>query len=204
MRFQPAFQRVQALVAEGRIGEVRLVQADFGFPADPNPEGRLFNPRLGGGSLLDVGIYPLNIAYSLLGAPASFQVEWEPAPTGVDAQLGLVVRHRNGGLSMLTSSLVADTGVEATVAGSRGRLRVHAPFHHSARVTLHSRDDLVETFEVGYQGWGYRFEVEEVHRCLREGSLESQRMPLADTLALMEWMDAIRDRLGLRYPGERA
>ncbi len=203
MRFLPFLDRVEALIGDGAVGEVRYLQADFGYPADEDPERRWLNADLGGGSLADIGIYPFTLAYTLLGEPEVFEAVAVPAPTGVDAQLGVVMRHQGGALSVLSSSFEADTGVEATIAGREGRIRVHAPFHHPSRVTLHRGDRVVAEYDVGYQGSGYGYEVEEVHRCLREGRLESPRMPLDDSLAVMSWLDAIRHRVGFRYPGEQ-
>jgi hypothetical protein len=105
-------------------------------------------------------------------------------------------------VSVLSASLTADTGVEATISGAEGRIRVHAPFHHSPLISLHRAGSTVAVRDTSYEGSGYRFEVEEVHRCLAAGLVESPRRPHADTLAVMRWMDEVRRQVGVRYPGE--
>lgn len=194
MRFQPAFVELERRIAAGQIGEPRLVQADFGFPAE-DPTGRLFTPGLGGGSLLDVGIYPLTFAISILGEPTEAHAVAEPHAEGVDAQVAAAMRHPRG-LSSWSCSLVADTGVEATVAGEDGSLRLASPFHHSARITWRRRGGIVEEVDVEGADLTYRWEVREVQRCLDAGATESDRMPLELTLRVMGWLDALRPRLG--------
>ncbi len=202
MRFQPFLAKLDDLVAAGRIGRVQFVSSNFGFPAAINPSPRLFDPELGGGALLDLGVYSLTLAQHLAGPPGSFEAVMDPAPTGVDAQLTVAARHAGGVMSASLVSFRGDLPGDAVVAGSDGRIRIHAPFHHSQRLTVEQGGEVQEEIDVGYEGSGLRFEVEEVHRCLAAGLLESDRMPLADSLAVMEWMDAIRERIGVTYPGE--
>ncbi|MBU1226689.1 MAG: Gfo/Idh/MocA family oxidoreductase [Actinobacteria bacterium] len=201
MVFQPAFETLERLIAEGTIGTVHHIRADFGFPADLDPAGRLADPALGGGALLDIGIYPLTLAHALVGPPDRFEAVAVIGPTGVDLQVGVASVHGDV-LADLSASFLADASLEAVVSGSGGRLRLHAEFHHSPRITLHRRGEQAGAWDTSYPGSGYRFEVDEVHRCLAAGRLESQRRPLADTLEVMQWMDAIRARIGVVYPGE--
>jgi predicted dehydrogenase len=202
MRFQPCITELKRLISDGVIGDVRWIQADFGFPADPVSRHRLFAPELGGGGLLDLGVYPLTFATSLLGLPTDFRVLDTPAESGVDAQLGIVLQHPGDALSVSSTSLIADLSGEATVGGTAGRIRVHAPFHHSPRLTVHRRGEQVDEIDTSYEGSGYRFEVAEVHRCLREGLTESPVMPLGHSLAMMRLLDDIRAEIGLQFPGE--
>jgi predicted dehydrogenase len=202
MRFQPYFFTLEELIAANRLGPVRWIQADFGFPAQSGPGGRLFNLGLGGGSLLDLGVYPLTFSYSLLGEPDEIDAVATLHESGVDEQVGILLRHSGGGVSALSCSLVADTSTEATVAGPDGRIRVHAPFHHSPMLTLQQAGATVEVFDTSYEGNGLRFEAEEVHRCLQDGLLESPRVPHRDTLAVMGLMDEVRRQVGVVYPGE--
>lgn len=197
MRFHPAFLELERLVGEGAIGRPRLVQADFGFPADPDPTARWLSAALGGGALLDIGVYPLTLAVSLLGAPTEARALAEMASTGVDAQLSVAMRHADG-LSSWSSSFLVDSGVEATVAGEDGSLRLHAPFHHASELTRRVRGRVVERVEVGAEENGYAYEVREVHRCLRAGATESPRMPLDLTLLIMRWLDEIGRQIGDR------
>jgi len=201
-RFLPFYEEVERIVASGELGPVRWLQADLGFPAPPVPRGRLWAPELGGGALLDIGIYPLSLAHALLGAPDETRAVAEITEVGVDAQVGVVSRHEGGAVSVLSASLTADTGMEATIAGPSGRIRVHAPFHHSPLVAVHRAGATLAVRDSSYEGSGYRFEVEEVHRCIEAGRTESSRRPLADTLAVMAWMDEVRRQVGVHYPGE--
>lgn len=201
MTFQPSVLTLERLLAEGVIGPVHHLQVDFGFPADLDPRGRFASPELGGGALLDVGVYPLTLAHSLLGRPDRFETAAVLGPTGVDLQVGVISVHGDVVASM-SASLLADTALEAVVSGPEGRLRLHAPFHHSPRVTLHRGELMLEAWDRPVTGSPYRFEVEEVHRCLDAGVVESDRRPLTDTLEVMRWMDEIRERIGVTYPGE--
>lgn len=201
MRFLPGFGRVLDLIGAGRIGTPAWVHADFGFPARLEAGGRLVEPVLGGGALLDIGIYPLTLIHAVLGPPDDFSATAVLADSGVDLQVGVHARHGEA-FSSAEATLVADTPLEAVVAGSEGRIRLHRPFHHAERLTFERAGEVVETIDLPLGGSGYRFEVLEVARCLAEGLVESPMRPHADTLAVLEWMDAIRSDVGVRYPGE--
>jgi predicted dehydrogenase len=202
MRFQPAFLEVERRVAAGQIGEPILAQADFGIAAEPDPTRRWFDRALGGGALLDVGIYPLTFVSSILGDPVEAQALGELAATGVDASVSVAMRHGGGRLSSWSCSFVADTGVEATVAGSEGSIRVHGPFHSAGRLTLRRGAEVLDEHHLEDAHLGYRLEVAEVHRCLDAGETESPRMPLERTLTTMRWLDELRRQVGVRYPHE--
>ncbi len=203
MRFQPAYERMLEIIGSGRVGPVRSVQADFGFNAErrDSPSGRLFDPRLGGGTILDLGVYVATLAVAALGYPQRVGASAEFSSTGVDQQAGIVLHHAHG-LSTLATSFVSDTRMEGAVAGTEGRVRLHAPFHHSPLVTVEQGGAVVETFDTSYEGSGYRFEVDEVHRCLDEGLTESPMMPLDESLRMMGLLDEIRRQAGMVYPTE--
>jgi len=192
MRFQPAWSRLGELIASGVIGQVRTIKADFGIVANPDPGRRWFDPAQAGGSLLDVGIYPVTFAYLLAGAPSQVEGVATPAPSGVDAQFGIVMRHPDDVVSILGSSFVSDSDLSATVSGTEGRIVVTAPFHHSSRLERWISRERVEVFDTSHEGSGYAFEVIEVERCLTEGLTESPRHPLDDTLAVMDILDRLR------------
>ena len=200
MRVQPAFLEVERRIADGQIGVPTAVQADFGFPAN-DPTGRLYGRHLGGGALLDIGIYPLTLALSLLGEPEQVAAVAELTAEGVDRQVAASMRHADG-ISGWVASFTADTGVEATVAGHEGSLRLHHQFHHAPKLSLRRAGEVVETVEVPGADLDYRHEVREVERCLDAGRTESERMPWAFTLTVMHWLDEIRGQVGVTYPGE--
>ncbi|WP_308447566.1 Gfo/Idh/MocA family protein [Chitinimonas viridis] len=202
MRFIPAIAQAQALVASGAIGQLQGVHADFGFLQPFDPTHRVFNPALGGGALLDIGIYPLSLACLFLGPIARIQSMAELGTTGVDEQTAFTLQHAGGGLSTGWCSLRAPSPTEAILLGSQGTLRLHAPFYCPSRLTLQQQGQAPRTISVPISGNGYRYELEEVHRCLGLGLLESPRMPLADTLATLQALDTIRAQIGVRHPGE--
>lgn len=202
MRFQPSFVEVERRVAEGQIGEPLLAQADFGIAALPDSGRRWFARELGGGALLDVGIYPLTFVSSLLGAPTRALALGELAATGVDATVSVAMRHGEDRLSSWSCSFVADTGVEATVAGSEGSIRVHGPFHSAGRLSLRKGSTVVEEHALEGPENGFVHEVDEVVRSLEAGATESARMPLALSLTTMRWLDELRRQVGVVYPHE--
>lgn len=199
MRFHPAFIELERRVADGAIGPPLVVQADLGIAANADPTRRWFALEQGGGALLDVGVYPLTFALSLLGPVEHVRALGVLADSGVDATVAITLRHRDGGLSSLVGSLVADTGIEAVVAGPGGSIRVGAPFHETARFERRRGSEVLDTHRA-VEPAGYRPEVAEVHRCVSEGLTESPRLPLERTLELMGVLDEIRGQIGLRWP----
>ena len=192
MRFQPSWVLLESLIADGRIGPVRTIHADFGIVANDDPDRRWFDPAQAGGSLLDVGIYPVTFAQLLAGPPTEIHATSTFTDTGVDAQYAITMKHENDVLSLLGSSFVSDTNLTATVSGPLGRLHLKSPFHHSSRVEHWNRGELTEFWEVDYEGSGYTFEVAEVELCLAAGLTESPRHPLADTRAVMATLDTLQ------------
>jgi predicted dehydrogenase len=202
-RYLPAFDEVRRIIASGEIGTVRQVVADFGFTANFGPEHRAFNPELGGGALLDLGIYPLSLASALLGPVTEIRAQAAMGPTGVDVQTGFTLRHEGGGLSVCSCSFQARTPCELTVSGSRGHVRMNTMFHRATSVTVSLDDGGTRTVDTPYLGNGYVHEVMEAQRCFKEGLLESPGMRLDETLALMGVMDEIRRQIGLAYDSDR-
>jgi len=201
-RYIPAVVRARALIAEGAIGDVRMVQADFGFRAGMNPESRLFNKALGGGALLDIGIYVLSLASMVLGpTPQEVVSTAQLGETGVDEQSAVLLKYAGGELAVLSCAVRTCTTVEATFLGTGGSIRLHSPFVKSAGLTV-TRGEDQELIALPLQGNGYNYEADEVGRCLRAGDTESAAMPLDESLALMHLMDRIRSQWGLVYPME--
>ncbi len=201
-RFMPALAEVRRIIASGEIGEVSQVHADFGFAATDDPTHRVNDRALGGGALLDLGIYPLSIAAALLGPIASVQAQAQMGPTGVDVQTGFTLKHAGGGLSVCSCSLRARTPSELTVSGTLGSVRMNSMFHLATSVTVRLADGSTRTVATPFLGNGYVHEAIEAGRCLRAGLLESPAMTLDETLALMGWMDTIRAQIGLAYPAD--
>ncbi|MEU7425326.1 Gfo/Idh/MocA family oxidoreductase [Streptomyces sp. NPDC040750] len=205
MYCNPLIRRLKALVEDGAIGEVRTVQADFGL-AGPFPAAhRLRDPALGGGALLDLGVYPVSFAQLLLGEPDGVAARSVLSPEGVDLQTGALLSWDGGALATLHCSIAGGTAVTASVTGSRGRIDVPSGFFHPDRFVLHRDGREPEEFAADPADGprtSLRHEAVEVMRALRTGETESPLVPLEGTLAVMRTLDAIRDRAGVRYPGE--
>ncbi len=139
MRYLPAIVKLRDLLAAGVIGEVRFIEADFGFHADFDPERRLFNPALGGGTLLDIGIYPLSLAFMVLGAPSRIVSMAHLGQTGVDEQAALVLGYPQGQLALLSSSFNVDMPIEAVIMGTEGSIKLHKLFFRTQRLTVFRR-----------------------------------------------------------------
>ena len=203
MSFLPFLSTMDRLIARGEIGEPLDLQASFGFPMTADPDRRWLNRHLGGGTLIDMGVYPLTLAHHLLGDPDAFDARARLGPTGVDLHTQVTSHHPGGTSASVTVSFLADLTGEAVLAGTEGRVRLHAPFHHTSLMTLERRGEVVASHDTSHSGHGFRFQVAEMERCVRDGLTESQMRPHADTLAVMDWMDEIRARCGVVYTADR-
>lgn len=205
MYCHPLIRRMKALVDDGAIGEVRTVQADFGLAGPFPPSHRLRDPAQGGGSLLDLGVYPVSFAQLLLGEPSGVSARATLSEEGVDLQTGMLLSYESGAHALLHCSINAGTPVTASVTGSRGRIDIPNGFFSPERFVLHrdGRDpeDFVASPEHGPRD-SYRHEAAEVMHRLRAGDTESPLVPLDGTLAVMRTLDTVRERIGVRYPGE--
>lgn len=200
-KFIPQYQAVMEIINAGQIGEVKMLQADFGFKAPEPRVQRLDDPLLGGGSLLDIGIYPVFMAQSILGKPTQIHAFITPYESGVDEQCVMTMKFAGGALAVLSSTFAVDTPVEAMIAGTKGRIVMRGRFHNpSCRVELISENDEVREIPVDREdGFGYQYEIRHVNECLRQGLTESPVMTHADTLMLMETLDRIRKTCDVRY-----
>ncbi len=202
-RFLPTVVRVRQWLKEGRIGAPQMVWADFGFRAEYAEESRLFDPAFGGGGLLDVGIYAVSFAAMVFGAaPNRVAAMAEIGPTGVDDMNGAVLGFPGGGLALVSGAVRAETQQEARIIGTRGKIHLPVPFWCGTRVVLEVEGSEPETFDLPYDGNGYNCEAREVMDCLRAGKLESDVMPLDESLALMGTLDEMRRQWGVKYPME--
>ncbi|MGC9670108.1 Gfo/Idh/MocA family protein [Planosporangium sp. 12N6] len=200
MRCFPAIHTVAGLIADGAIGDVTSVHADFGMAAPVATTHRLRAPELGGGALLDLGVYPVTFAHLVLGAPDRIEAWARLTPEGVDENTGMIFGYESGALAALTCSLVGQTPRTATVTGTHGRIELPRDFYRPAGFTLVRGDAPPEYVASPFDGLGYHFEAAEVQRCLREGLTESPVIPLSGTLAVMSTLDAVRDRIGVDHP----
>jgi predicted dehydrogenase len=190
-RFVPQMVEVRRLLAEGALGEVVTVIADHGQWFAEDREFRLFAPELGGGALLDLGIYTVSFASMVLGTPDRVVALTDPAFTGVDAQTSILLGHPGGAHAALTCTLAAKSPTRATIVGTEARIEIEGPFYAPSAFTLTPRAGAPQRVELPSEG-GLRYEADEVARCLGAGLLESAVMPLDETVAIMRTMDAVR------------
>jgi predicted dehydrogenase len=198
MRTIPAIRRIVELVAQGAIGEVRHVAADFAMAGPVPPGHRLRAPELGGGALLDLGVYPVTFAHLFLGPPDHIQAWGGLFPEGTDESTGILLGYDGGAVASLYCGLRGATAGRAVVAGTDGRIEIAGRFHCPAEFTL-VRGDEATRIEAPFAGNGMNYEAAEVMRCLRAGLLESPLVPHADTLAVLATLDEVRSQIGVSY-----
>lgn len=204
-KFHPHYLKMQEMIGEGLLGKVRAILVNFGFkPITPIP-ARLFDPGLGGGTLMDIGIYNVFIAMSILGKPDHIDAVMTPASTGVDEQCAILFRYKNGAMAQLFSTFSSNLATEADICGSEGRIRLTSRFYEPSSTIEFYKDrvDSIEIIPVAKEpGFGYQYEARHVNDCLRKRLTESPVVSFNDTLLLMETLDKIRDVAGIRYPAD--
>ncbi|MFG1605713.1 Gfo/Idh/MocA family protein [Actinoplanes sp. NPDC049265] len=198
MRCNPVIREVAELIEQGHIGRVTAVHADFGIQGPFPATHRLRAPSLGGGALLDLGVYPIHFAHLFLGAPASVQSWARLTPEGVDETTGLLLGYDSGAVAALTCSINGASANGATITGESGRIDIPDGFWAPRGFSV-TRAGSTETHARDYEGLGYRFEAAEVQRCLDAGLLESPLVPIATTLEIMTLMDMVREQIGVAY-----
>jgi predicted dehydrogenase len=198
MRTIPAIRRIAELVADGAIGEVTGVYADFGIGGEFEPTHRLRNPALGGGALLDLGVYPVTFAHLFLGPPQRITALATLTPEGVDENTGIIFGYDGGAIATLHCGIVGNSPVAATIVGSTGRIELPSPFFRPDRFTVY-HGDRAELVHAPIRGNGMGYEAEEVMRCLADGRLESPLVPWSASLDVMRSLDAIRAQIGVDY-----
>ncbi|MGX7677445.1 Gfo/Idh/MocA family protein [Jatrophihabitans sp. DSM 45814] len=198
-RFQPAVVRARELIAEGAIGEVRSVQADLGVAREYRPADRSFAFELGGGALLDLGVYVVSFAQMLLGTPTTVHAKGMLEPTGVDAAATLLLGFGAGKTAALMCDLHSPTPGQARIFGTTGWIDVLPRFHHPDTLVLHRQSAEPESMRRTPLGRGYAHEFIEVTECLRAGRIESSIMPLEDTLAVQAVLDEALRQLGIEF-----
>lgn len=202
-RFLPVMEDVRRLVhREQVLGDIHLLQADIGVVEAFDPENRLFDPALGGGALLDLGVYPMAFAFDLFGSPEAVSSSAVLGSTNVDEQCAVIFRYENGQQAVWHASVRADAGRTCVIAGTEGRLRGRRAWWKGAPFELELNDGTTETIAQPFEGNGYQFEADHVIQCLREGRTESPVMPLGESHALLQTADSLRAEWGVTYPQE--
>jgi len=204
-KFHPHYNKLHELIGQGMLGDIRSVLINFGFkPTEPVP-ARLFDPALGGGTLMDIGIYNVFMTMSILGKPDSIEASMTPTPEGVDKQCAVLFKYDNGAVAQLFSTFEANLATEADIAGTHGRVRLTSRFYEpSTTIEYYPKypDSKKITPVEKENGFGYQYEARHVTQCLQNGLTESPIVSFADTLLLMETLDEIRRIAGIRYAAD--
>jgi predicted dehydrogenase len=198
-RFNPAVRRAKELIDSGAIGEVKHITADFGFQKAYDPNTRLYDLRLGGGSILDVGVYPLFLALFILGRPDKVTATAHLAPTGADESCGFTLSYNYGATAQLFSSMVVETKKDAVICGTNGSIVIHSPWYKSMALTISRPNTADEKIALPYPGNGFEFQIEETTRCLDNGQIESKLMTHEFSLLKAQVSDEILRQAGVKY-----
>jgi len=200
-RFNPTIKKVKQLVEEGVLGELKYVNADFAFYALDRPlDSRLLNPELAGGTLLDIGIYPVFLAYLFLGKPERLEAISNFNEIGTEIQTSMIFQYKNA-QAILNSSFANDSAMPAEIAGTKGSITLQRRFHEAQAYTLNI-DETSEIVKLPTNGIGYTYEITEVNNCIRENRNESSLWSHDDSIALISLLDEIRQKNEIRFPFE--
>ncbi len=201
-RFLPAVEKCRQILEEDTIGDVQLLLAGGAFMPESDSGHYLFNLELGGGVLLDAGVYLVSMASLVLGKPTQIKALVEIGDGGIDEHDAILLQHDNGALASLYVSLRAQVRPDVRIIGSKGHIHLHPPVFAPPALALELYTGESELLELPYEGNGYQYEIDEVWHCLQNGLVESKFMPLDETLQIMHTMDETRRQANLVYPGE--
>ena len=199
-RFIPMTVSILENVQSGILGELRYVKADFGFPAPFDPAGRLFNPSLGGGSLLDVGIYPLFLCSLLLGTPESITAVGRLSEAQIDLDCQAVLQYSDNKTAYIGSSIHYQMPITAEITGTKGQIMIPCPWYKNDHYQLKTEDKDWEIVQLGALTNGFEYEINEVTTSLNQGLIQSTKWPVTSSLQLASLMDQIKQQLGVQYP----
>lgn len=198
-RFLPVIEKTLQLINDGEIGTLKYLRADFGFVAPFDTGNRLFDLKLGGGSLLDVGVYPLFLALQVLGKPDRITSFSHLASTGADETTSALLYYNNGATANIYSSIVAQTPIIAEITGTEGTITLERPWYKGNTIHIRKKDIITKSFSLPYGDNGFEFQVKEVHECLQKKLTESEKMPLHFSLMLASVMEQINKGGNIHY-----
>ncbi|HPF94273.1 MAG TPA: Gfo/Idh/MocA family oxidoreductase [Tenuifilaceae bacterium] len=197
--FIPSFVKCREIVANGVIGDIKVIQADFGFKANYDVNARTFNKELGGGSLLDIGLYPVFLALELAGEPDQIKASAIIGSTGVDETCSMVFNYQKKGIiANLSSSFLVSTPTEALIYGTLGTIKMHTQWHAPTSISI-IKDGKEDTLTFNEPGFGYEYEIQEVVSCLLSNLKESSGFPLSKSILLHQTLDRVRAEIDLSY-----
>jgi predicted dehydrogenase len=197
-RFNPSVREALLHVQNGLIGNVKYLNADFAFAVENLVDNRMTDIKLGGGSLMDVGVYPLFLAYLMLGIPKEIVAKSNFHPSGADLQTSIILQYESA-QAILHSSFLSSSNLKASISGTQGRINLNSPWFMTESYTL-IQDDHKEKFKRPTLGKGYTYEIEECHACIRANRIESELWSHQNSLDLIAIVDEVRKQIGLVYP----
>ncbi len=198
-RFIPGTIKVKELIDRGTIGKINSISSNFGFAASQEPSNRLNRKDLGGGSLLDIGIYPIFISLLLLGKPEKIHALAQLNMQNIDQHCLMIMKFKNNATASLKSDLTSKLPIETIIYGSKGKITMEEPFHSTRKLTidLHHQESQIINTDLG--GYGYTHEIKEVVNCLENNQIESPLMPHQLSLDLINILDHVRSQIGWHY-----
>jgi predicted dehydrogenase len=202
-RFNPVFVEVLKRIKKGEIGEINYINADFAFKSNHSLESRVYNLALGGGAILDIGIYPVFLTYTILGNPQKITASSIfHKETGADIETSMLFDYQNSQADLFCG-FTSNSKMIAKISGVKGEILIHSRWHEAEEFTI-IRDGIEETMKVSKIGKGYAHEIEECHKCLLANKTESDLWSHQNSLDLISILDAIRNQVGLKYPQEKS
>ncbi len=195
----PFIEKILSLIKDDVIGKPKYVSANFGFATPVDLGGRLYNKSLGGGSMMDVGVYPLYLATLILGEPVLIKSVSSLAATGIDEYCNIVLQYADGATVHLISSIVFNTAVDAEIIGTKGSIKIKNPWFKATQFSLQLNDGTTEEFSMPHLSNGFEHEIKEVMQCLDKGLLQSNKMPHQLSLSLSKTIDEILRQAGVEY-----
>lgn len=202
-RFLPHMRRIRKVIGAGTIGEVRSITADHRQKLPDDPKHRLNALELGGGALLDLGIYPISFAWDILGKPSAIHASATFHETGADRQVATIFHYPSGAIATTLSSSDSAGPNRASVVGTKGRIEIDRVWYSPTIFRVYdSENTLLETFDGAVEGRGMQYQADEVERLVASGQTASQIMPPEQSVEIMATLDEVRRQIGLKYPGE--
>jgi predicted dehydrogenase len=195
--------RVREILASGVLGEIWAVEADHGQRLSDYANPRHWEPSLGGGALLDLGIYPISFAHMVLGKPDSITSSATFTDKGVDSSSTAIFNYKSGAQAILTSNMMVGTPCRATICGTLGKIEIDRTFYNPASMRVIMHDGTTTQYPTDYKGHGLREQAKEFERVVRSGAMNSPILTPDESIEIMGSLDEIRRQIGLIYPSEK-
>jgi len=197
-RFNPSVREAFYKIKNGEIGEIKYINADFAFQAEELEGNRTTDLKLGGGALLDIGVYPLFLSYLMLGIPKEIAAKSNFHKSGADLQTSMILHYDNA-QAVLHSSFLSSSNMKATISGAKGIINLNSPWFMTKSYTL-IKDNKKLKYKLPTKGKGFTYEIEECHKCIKENKIESDLWSHQNSLDLIKIVDEVRNQIGLEFP----